>query len=405
VSRYIKKHKLLVVVALIAATGLTVGAFYRGREAAAPTVVADAVSRGSVVSAVAATATLEAVTTVQVGSQVSGSIRSLSADFNSIVRRGQELARLDPSLFESAIEQARASLVRAEADRDRLQVALADATVKKQRARELGERQLIPASEVDAAEVNERLATAQVRSADAQVAQARAALSQAQVNLAKTVITSPIDGIVIARNVDVGQTVAASLQAPTLFVIAADLRKMQLKANIDEADLGQVASGQRVTFTVDAYPNERFRGTVEQVRLNPVIEQNVVTYAAIVSAPNEELKLKPGMTANISIEIARRDAVLRVPSAALRFKPSDDVLSALGDGSGRPKGDAVWTLVDGRLIPVAVSAGVTDGTYTEVAGDALEEGLRVATRVVAADSVPAPRTTAGNPLVPSGPRR
>jgi HlyD family secretion protein len=399
-----KNHKMLLAAALISAMGLSVGAYYRGREAVAPAVAAEPVSRGSVVSAVAATATVEAVTTVQVGSQVSGSIRSLSADFNSIVRKGQELARLDPSLFESAIEQARASLVRAEADRDRLKVALADATIKLQRARELGQRQLIAASEVDAAEVNERLAAAQVRSADAQVVQARAALSQAQVNLAKTVITSPIDGIVIARNVDVGQTVAASLQAPTLFVIAADLRQMQLKANVDEADLGQVASGQPVRFTVDAYPNETFRGTVEQVRLNPVIEQNVVTYAAIISAPNEQLKLKPGMTANISIEIARRDAVLRVPSAALRFKPSDEVLAALGDGSVRPKGTAVWTLMDGRLTPVVVSTGVTDGTYTEVAGGALEEGMRVATRVVAGNPVPA-RTTAGNPLVPSGPRR
>jgi HlyD family secretion protein len=400
-----KNRKIAAAAALIIAMGLSAGAYYRGRESAVPTVAAEPVSRGSVVSAVAATATLEAVTTVQVGSQVSGSIRSLSADFNSIVRKGQELARLDPSLFESAIEQARASLVRAEADRDRLKVTLADATVKLQRARELGERQLIPATEVDAADVNERLAAAQVRSADAQVAQARAALSQARVNLAKTVITSPIDGIVIARNVDVGQTVAASLQAPTLFIIAADLREMQLKANIDEADLGQVASGQAVTFTVDAYPSETFRGTVEQVRLNPVIDQNVVTYAAIIGAPNPELKLKPGMTANISIEIARGDSVLRVPSAALRFKPSDEVLAALGAGSERPKGAGVWTLVDGRLTPVSVSTGVTDGTYTEVAGGALEEGTRVVTRVVAGNAAPTQRTAAGNPLVPSGPRR
>jgi HlyD family secretion protein len=400
-----KNHKTLVAIGLISVMGLTAGAYYRGRDVAAPTIAAEPVSRGSIVSVVAATATLEAVTTVQVGSQVSGSIRSLSADFNSIIRKGQELARLDPALFESAIEQARASLVRAEADRDRLKVALADSTSKLRRARELGGRQLIAASEVDAAEVAEQLAAAQVRSADAQVTQARAALSQAEVNLAKTVITSPIDGIVIARNVDVGQTVAASLQAPTLFVIAADLRQMQLKANIDEADLGQVASGQPVTFTVDAYPNETFYGKVEQVRLNPVIDQNVVTYAAIVSAPNSELKLKPGMTANISIEIARRDDVLRVPSAALRFKPADEVLAALGGGTERPKGTAVWTLINGRLVPVTVSPGITDGTYVEVTGGAIEEDTRVATRVVTANSAPAQRTTGGNPLVPTGPRR
>lgn len=401
-----KKHKALVAVALVSLMGLSAGAYYRTRDEAAPTIAAEPVSRGSIVSLVAATATLEAVTTVQVGSQVSGSIRSLSADFNSIIRKGQELARLDPSLFESAIEQARASLVRAEADRDRLKVSLADAAVKLARARELAERQLIPASDLDAADVNQSLAEAQVRSADAQVTQARAALSQAEVNLAKTIITSPIDGIVIARNVDVGQTVAASLQAPTLFVIAADLRQMQLKANIDEADLGHVAAGQPVTFTVDAYPSQTFRGAVEQVRLNPVIEQNVVTYAAIISAPNPELALKPGMTANISIEIARRDDVLRVPNAALRFKPSDDVLREMGvETAQRPKGAAVWSYGDGRLIPVTIEAGTTDGTYTEVVGGALEEGARVATRVVAADAAPAQRSAAGNPLVPSGPRR
>jgi len=399
-----KNHKALVAAALISVTGLSVGAYYRTHDVAAPVIAAEPVTRGSIVSLVAATATVEAVTTVQVGSQVSGSIRSLSADFNSIVRKGQELARLDPSLFESAIEQARANLVRAEADRDRLKVALTDAAAKLSRARELGARQLIPASDLDTAEVNQRLAEAQVRSADAQVTQARAALSQAQVNLAKTVITSPIDGIVIARDVDVGQTVAASLQAPTLFVIAADLRQMQLKANIDEADLGNVSANQAVTFTVDAYPNETFRGTVEQVRLNPVIDQNVVTYAAIVSAPNQALKLKPGMTANISIEIARRDDVLRVPSGALRFKPSDEVLRALDAGNvQRPKGAAVWTYVDGRLNPVTVNTGATDGTYTEVLGGALDEGMRVATRVMTADSAPAQRTS--SPLVPSGPAR
>ena len=401
-----KKHKAFVAAALVSLMGLSAGAYYRSRDGVGPAIAAEPVSRGSIVSVVAATATLEAVTTVQVGSQVSGSIRSLSADFNSIVRKGQEVARLDPALFQSAIEQARASLVRAEADRDRLKVALADATSKLTRAKELGARQLIPASDLDAADVNQRLAVAQVRSADAQVTQARAALSQVEVNLAKTIITSPIDGIVIARNVDVGQTVAASLQAPTLFVIAADLRQMQLKANIDEADLGQVAAGQPVRFTVDAYPNQTFRGTVEQVRLNPVIEQNVVTYAAIISTPNSELLLKPGMTANIFIEITRRDGVLRVPNAALRFKPSEDVLRAQGAvNTEQPKGTAVWTYVDGRLAPVAVKAGATDGTYTEVVGGALEEGTRVATRVVAAGAAVAQRSSTGNPLVPSNPRR
>lgn len=392
--------RTLVTASLIALTTLSAGAFYTRGGDAAPEIVAESVTRGPIVSVVAATGTLEAVTTVQVGTQVSGTIQTLSADFNSIVRKGQVLARLEPSLYESAIEQARANLVRAEADRDRLQVALADAGVKLQRARELSARQLIPASELDTAEVNQRSAEAQVKSAAAQITQARASLAQAQVNLSKTVITSPIDGIVIARNVDVGQTVAASLQAPTLYQIAADLTQMQLKANIDEADLGRIEKGQPVAFTVDAHPGETFSGRVEQVRLNPVVEQNVVTYAAIVSAPNRALKLKPGMTASLTVEVARRDDVLRVPNASLRFKPSVDVLKALGAAAApQSNGPAVWQQLDGGIRPVSVQTGATDGAYTEVTGGMLEEGARVVTRVI----TPASASRMTSPLMQSGP--
>ena len=399
------KHKVLFAAALVAVTTITVGAYYSSRGEAPPAVTAEPITRGSIVSVVASTGSLEAVTTVQVGTQVSGSIQTLRADFNSIVRKGQVLARLDPSLFQSAIDQARASLIRAEADRDRLKVALDDAIVKVERARELSARQLIPASDLDTAEVTRRSAEAQVRSADAQVTQTRAALRQAEVNLAKTVIASPIDGIVIARNVDVGQTVAASLQAPTLFVLAADLSQMQVKANIDEADLGSLRAGQPVRFTVDAYPAETFTGTVAQVRLNPVVEQNVVTYAAIIAAPNPDLKLKPGMTANVTIEIARRDDVLRVPNAALRFRPTAEMLAAFGS-EGRPTvaTGSVWTFAEGELAPVAVKTGATDGTYTELVDSPLEEGARVVTRVAAAAAAES-RGTGGNPLIPSGPRR
>lgn len=400
------RRKPLIAAGLIALSGLSAGAYYTRRAEAPPEITAEAVTRGSIVSVVAATATLEAVTTVQVGTQVSGSIQTLSADFNSIVKKGQVLARLDPSLYDSAIDQARANLIRTEADLERLRVAHADAGVKLARARELSARQLIPATELDTADVNRRSAEAQVRSASAQVAQTRAALSQAQVNLAKTVITSPIDGIVIARNVDVGQTVAASLQAPTLFLLAADLRQMQLKANIDEADLGQLKDGQAVSFTVDAYPRETFAGTVQQVRLNPVIEQNVVTYAAIISAPNSELKLKPGMTANVTVEIARRDDVLRVPNTALRFRPSEELLLALGEETApRAKAGSVWAYIDGRLQPVSITAGVTDGTQTEVVDAALQEGVRVVTRATIPGAATPQRGTTGSPLMPSGPPR
>ena len=399
-------HKSLIAAGLIGITGLTAGAYYNNRDGAGPEFTTEPITRGSIVTVVASTATLEAVTTVQVGTQVSGSIQTLAADFNSIVRKGQVLARLDPSLYQSAIEQARANLVRTDADLERIKVALTDSAVKVVRARELSARQLIPAIELDAAEVNRRSAEAQVRSAEAQVTQARAALRQAEVNLAKTVIASPIDGIVIARNVDVGQTVAANLLAPTLFVLAADLRQTQLKANIDEADLGQVAAGQPVSFTVDAYPGQTFRGTVQQVRLNPVIEQNVVTYAAIISAPNPELHLKPGMTASVTIEIARRDDVLRVPNASLRFKPTVELLRALRrEPVAQPKPASVWTYVEGHLTPMSIKPGATDGTHTEIADTPLQEGTRVVTRATTGGATAEQRRVSGNPLMPSGPRR
>jgi len=247
------------------------------------------------------------------------------------------------------------------------------------------------------------------------------------VNLRKTIITSPIDGIVISRSVDVGQTVAASLQAPTLYTIAADLRQMQLKASIDESDLGNVKQGQTVTFHVDAYPNDVFRGTVQQVRLNPVIESNVVTYAAIVSAPNGELKLKPGMTATLTVEVTRRDNVLRVPNAALRFKPSRTVLATLGRPAAdsgdqpaavRPAATAgsvapaahhgtVWIYEADHIEQVPVTTGATDGSFTEIVAGDVREGTTLALRVTmpgAATAVTAPSPTS-NPLMGQMPRR
>jgi HlyD family secretion protein len=386
--------------------GLLLGAVVLNarRTPESPLVTTEPVTRGSVVRTVASVGTLEAVTTVEVGTQVSGAIQTLHADFNAIVRKGQVLARLDPSLYDSAIEQARANRIRAEADLDRLRVALADAETRHSRARELAARQLLPATELEAAEVNVRSAAAQVRSQEAQVAQADAALRQAEVNRSKTVITSPIDGIVIARNVDVGQTVAASLQAPTLFLLAGGLDQMQVKASIDEADLGDIADGQAVTFTVDAYPQERFTGVVRQVRLNPVVEQNVVTYAAIISAPNPAWKLKPGMTAHVTIEVALRDDVLRVPAAALRFRPTDDLKRALGAEGVTAEAPAVWQYLEDGLRPSTVTLGVSDGTYAEISGGGLTEGARVVTRAAMAEGTRAAAQTGANPLMPAGPR-
>jgi HlyD family secretion protein len=417
------KRRVLLVTALITATGLSAAAMYGRRGASAPNVVTDPVSRGSIVKVVSASGTLEAVETVQVGTQVSGSVQTLYADFNSIVRKGQILARLDPSLIQADINRAQANVLGAEAERERFVVMQNDAETKLQRARELAARQLIPAADLDAAETTRKTAEAQVRSAAAQVTQTRAALSQAQVNLQKTVITSPIDGIVISRDVDVGQTVAASLQAPTLFTIAADLSQMQLKASIDESDLGNIHEGQPVTFRVDAYPNEVFRGTVKQVRLNPVVEQNVVTYAAIVTAPNVDFQLMPGMTANLSVQVASRDDVLRVPAAALRFRPSESTLAALGQssgasGKGRANGTAgrplapdqgtVWISEGDTLRPAQVKVGITDGVFTEITDGSVLEGTRVATRVVIPGSASGTQSApagSGNPLTGQPPRR
>jgi HlyD family secretion protein len=394
--------------------------YYASTRASSMPVFATApVTRGDVVEVVDATGTVQPVTTVQVGTQVSGTIKSLHADFNSRVRRGQVVAELEPSLFETQVEQARASLTRLEAEVRRAEVQLDDAEQKRARASALSERQLVPATDLETATVNVRVAQAALQGAQAQVVQARASLHQAEVNLAHTVITAPIDGIVISRNVDVGQTVAASMQAPTLFVIARDLREMQVEASIAESDIGRIQPGQPVSFRVDAYPAETFTGTVSQVRLQPVVEQNVVSYITVIDVPNGDLRLKPGMTANVTVEIARAADVLRVPNAALRVRPSADLLAALGEPpaacdttptSGRrdrsvtdldhAAGTAaeVWVLVDGRLSCVTIRTSITDGTRTAVVSGRLGQGATVVTSISGDVAVASPSST--SPLLP-----
>ena len=328
--------KALLVLVLVGAGITAYGYLAYNTTEFVPEVRTAAITRGAIVDTVGATGALEAVTTVSVGSQVSGTIQSLFVDFNSIVREGDVVMRLDPSLFETQVEQARANLIRAEADTERLLVSLDDARVQLRRAEELAARELISETEREAAEVEVRLAEAQLRSSEAAITQARASLNQNQVNLEHTVIRAPIDGIVISRLVDVGQTVAASLQAPELFVIAADLTKMRVIANIDESDIGPIRPGQPVSFTVDAYPAEEFKGLVSQVRLEPVVTQNVVTYATVIDAPNTDLRLKPGMTATITLEVARRTDALRIPNAALRFRPTTEMLALLDQPAPDP---------------------------------------------------------------------
>ncbi|MGE5815122.1 MAG: efflux RND transporter periplasmic adaptor subunit [Acidobacteriota bacterium] len=378
--------RLVSVVVILVAVGIGLGAYYYSRDEAKPQVMTSQVTRGDVTEAVSATGTLEAVTTVQVGTQVSGTIASLNADYNSIVHKGQVVARLDPSLFQTQIDQQRANLVRSEAEVDRLRVQVDDAQTKLTRARSLSERNLIPATDLETAEVNLRAAQAQIQSAQAQVIQSRAALNQAEVNLQHTVIEAPIDGIVISRNVDVGQTVAASMQAPTLFVIAADLTKMQVNANIDEADVGRIRPNQHVVFRVDAYPTSEFDGTVSQIRLQPTTVQNVVTYVTVIDVPNNDLRLKPGMTANVQIQIATRNSVLRVPNTALRFRPTTDIFAALGQTpppefnrvGGRPGGSGQGRPANGfgpgtQAQPPAGGGQGQSGATTRPRGTAGEE--------------------------------
>jgi HlyD family secretion protein len=393
-------------------------------EAEAPPVTTAEVTRGDVVSTVDASGTLEAVTTVQVGTQVSGTIKKLNADFNSRVRKGEVIAELDPSLFETQVAQEQATVQRLKSDAERARVQSEDAQTKLRRARDLAEKQLIARSDLDAADTTASAADAAVKSAGAQITQAQASLNQAQVNLSHTIIRAPIDGIVIARNVDVGQTVAASMQAPTLFVIAQDLTEMHVNASVDESDIGKVKAGQPVRFRVDAYPNETFAGSISQVRLQPVVDQNVVSYVTVIDVSNTELKLKPGMTAAVTIETGRASDVIKVPTSALRFQPDNDVFARLGqqpssrgtsaDGgrtgaaSSGPRSRTtdrssdrrtVWVLDAGRLTRVPVTAGLSDGLQTEITGG-VNPGMRVATGVPSSNDA-ATTPALRSPLLPT----
>jgi HlyD family secretion protein len=407
--------RAIIIFLIVAAVGGGAGAYYMRRGGGEIQVNTSPVTRGEIIDTVGSTGTLQAVTTVQVGSQVSGNIAWLGADFNSIVKKDQVVARLDPSLFQAQVDQAnanlvkaRADVVRAQADVDRSKVGVTDAAQKFTRAKELDAKKLETQADLDAAKIavdNAQAALqssqASFNSSQASVVQAQANLNQAQVNLDHCTITAPIDGIVIQRSVDVGQTVAASMQAPTLFIIAADLTKMQVNANIDEADVGRIRPNQTVTFRVDAYPGEEFQGAVSQIRLQPVVVQNVTTYGTIINVPNSDLKLKPGMTANLRVQIARRGDVLRVANAALRFRPSNEMFSALnqpvppealgGGRGGRGRRNADTATATATTTPRP--AGSPQASATPAPGAAPSAALTGETRAPRGDS--AQRSFAG----------
>ena len=462
------KKRILVIILLVAAVGIFAAFNLRGKGPVqyytAP------VESGEIKQVVEATGTINAVITVQVGSQVSGTISKLYVDFNSHVKKGQLIAKIDPPLFEGALSQARADLENARAN-----LAVAIANTAKAKASEvqtkadyernlgLSKQGVISQQSLDVAKANADSAAAQVSAALAQEHQARAQVQQkeaavqvAQTNLDYTMIHAPIDGTVVARNVDVGQTVAASLQAPTLFTIAQDLTKMQVYAKTDESDVGQIRSGQKVTFKVDAYPRETFTGTVSQVRMNSTVVQNVVTYDTIVDFNNPELKLFPGMTAYVSIPVATAANVLKVPNGALRYKPDlpPEEIRALyqkngipenagnraqqtaraensaasapppqttgarkGGGTGEatapkfsesqpPRYDSqvVWKLApDKSLQPVRIKTGITDHTFTEVIQD-LNGELKAGDELVTGVAQGRASATAPRPGGPGAPR-
>ncbi len=355
------------------------------------------VTKGDIQATVTATGTVNAVITVQVGTQVSGTIKKLFVDFNSRVKKGQIIAQIDPSTFESQVLQAQANLLSAQANLDKAETTLVDAKRTFDRNKELFAKNLIARSDLDTAETNYQADKAQVSSSKAQVAQAKASLDYAKQNLAYTKILSPVDGVVISRNVDVGQTVAASFQTPTLFTIAEDLTKMQIDTNVAESDIGVVKVGQDVEFSVDAYPDTIFKGKVWQIRKAPITVQNVVTYDVVIQVPNRDFKLMPGMTANVSIIITTRHNVLRITNAALRFRFSDKASGAgggAGAGTADKKGPVVWILENGKPKRVSVTPGISDGNYTEVVSGDLKEGQLLIVE----------QLKKNKPQTPSGPR-
>ena len=354
------------------------------------------VTDGPITRRVVATGTVQAVTTVEVGTQVSGSVQSLEVDFNSVVHAGQVIAQLDPSLYGAALERARAGLgqaeaafVQAQADLMGVRTVEDDARIKLGRARQLAANQLIPTSDLDAAEIAMNEASADVQSGDARVneaqaamAEAKAGVDQATIDLDHTTIRSPIDGIVVDRYVGVGQTLAAAVQAPALFSIASDFRRVLVQVDVDESDVDDLTAGEPASFQVESYPDETFHGTVGQLRPQPATGATVVTYTAIVDVANPDERLRPGMTAEVALRGAQRERAVRIPNSALAFRPPPDVLNALGETepSIPETSPEVWEYDGQQFTPIAVQTGLADTRWTELLNGAIRPGDALVTR-------------------------
>ncbi|HEY1957099.1 MAG TPA: efflux RND transporter periplasmic adaptor subunit [Polyangiaceae bacterium] len=342
-----------------------------------------AIEKRNITAKVTASGTLSATITVQVGAQVSGRIAKLNADFNTPVKKGELIAELDPALYEAAVAQAQANYDQALAGLSKSKASADLAKKQLVRTNALHEQSLSSQQDLDTAASAVDTANADVQLQNANVEQARAQLNQARVNLSYTKIFSPIDGVVISRSVDVGQTVAASLQAPVLFTIAEDLRKMQVDTNVSEGDVGRLKEGMKAFFTVDAFPGKRFHGTIAQIRNAATNVQNVVTYDAVIKVDNDELELRPGMTANVTIVYAQRKEVDAVPNAALRFHPPDwQAEGGHHKKHGEEEARTVFVVEGVAAKPTKVETGLTDGLYTELTGGDAHEGEAVAVDTV-----------------------
>ena len=407
--------KKIIIAAMVIIIALAVGIYFYSKKTPETTYKTAKIEKGDIVSAVAATGNLAAVVTVQVGTQVSGTIQKLFVDFNSKVVKGQVIAQIDPALFSAQVDQTRGNYLNAQAILQKAKADLTDAKRNLERNRQLIKDGIVAQSDFDTAENRYEQAAATVKGAEGSVAQTRGAFRQAETNLRYATIRSPVDGIVVSRNVDVGQTVAASFQTPTLFTIAQDLTKMEIDTSVDEADISRISVGQPVSFTVDAYPETRFTGKVVQIRNAPIITQNVVTYIVVIGVDNKELKLKPGMTANVSIETARKENVLKIPSAALRFKPKGGKDGKEGkDARGaqeKPAGPAKRQLKKGagqqvfilnaeqKPTAVPVMTGISNDGQVELVEGNLKENDEVIVEQISSQ-----KKSGGTSGAPMGPR-
>ena len=365
--------KRLLLLAVMAGLGYGGYMFFFHEEPVTYGLTTAQITRGDIVSTVTATGELNAINVITIGTQVSGIVQEIYADFNSVVKAGQLIALIDPSVLQLTLRESEASLAVYQASVASAQASLEDSQRQLARNKELLSRKLIARSTVDTSETEVAMKRAALQEAKSRVVQGRAAVERARTNLGYTRITSPVNGVVIDRQVDAGQTVASGYQTPTLFKVAEDLTRMKIETKVDEADIGTVAEGQDVTFRVDAFPDETFAGKVVQVRIAPSTSDNVVTYTVIIHVDNPELKLKPGMTANVSIETARANNVLRIPVAALRFTPPEGLLDTISfdrdilTAKKTLNTGTLWPEREGVMMrPVQVEIGITDSRYVEL---------------------------------------